>query len=78
MSCRAGLGVRAASSAAPVWRNSVPLSVSNKPGWTSTSVRWYGEEPEFDIAELQKRTMDVLRLFDKVDPSKVSTIWTQS
>uniref|UniRef100_A0A194AM19 Acyl carrier protein n=1 Tax=Pinctada fucata TaxID=50426 RepID=A0A194AM19_PINFU len=39
---------------------------------TLKTVRWYGHKPEISFSDLQRRVMLVLKLYDKIDPEKLT------
>ena len=62
-------------SAVPIWWSKTPTSVTSHK-WTPSIIGWQQSRgmasEELTVADLEDRAQQVLKLFDKVDPAKVS------
>lgn len=51
------------------------VQVFSLPAWRASTCRLYSEGPSLTSAELEERTLEVIKSFDKVDPDKVSSLY---
>ncbi len=63
-------------SAVPIWRSKTPTTSVTSHKWTPSLIGWQQSRgmasEELTVADLEDRAQQVLKLFDKVDPAKVS------
>ncbi|XP_064406262.1 acyl carrier protein-like [Halichondria panicea] len=63
-------------SAVPIWRSKTPTTSITSYKWTPSLIGWQQTRgmasDELTVSDLEDRAQQVLKLFDKVDPAKVT------